>query len=120
MFGCTGSSPSCYAADGQLSPARTIMDACVSEDRKYGNRKLLAEHRQAIRAADDAQPKKTAPEEVALVQPATDATPAAPPPKDPISMRTVLIYFGVIGVIAVFAFVRAMSRRVRGECGPVG
>lgn len=110
-----------YSAEGQLTPARTIMDGLVSEDRKYSNRKILMEHRHLTRAADDAQPKATAPEDVVLVQPAAESNvPPPPTPEEQISMRTILIYFGVIGVIAAFAFVRAMSRRVRGECGPVG
>ena len=35
-------------------------------------------------------------------------------------MKTVWIYFGAVGLIAVFAFLRVILRRVRGNCGPLG
>ena len=35
-------------------------------------------------------------------------------------MKTVWIYFGVVGLIAALAFIRAISRRGKGDCGPVG
>jgi hypothetical protein len=109
-----------YAAEGQFGPARDIMDVSVSEARQYGNRKILVDHRAAVRAAADAQPRK-ATEEPLLAAPAS-AEPAAPEPveKQPISMRTIWIYFGVVGLIALLAFIRAMSRRVKGDCGPAG
>jgi hypothetical protein len=84
----------------------------------------MMDHRQAVGTADDAQPKKTAPEDAPLVQsaatPPTAPPPSPPPDKGSIGMRMVWIYFGVIGVIAVLAFIRAMNRRAKGECGPVG
>lgn len=106
-----------YAASGDLSAARAVLVSCV-DDRKHGNRKALMAHRHVVMAADDARPKPVAPEDVALGQP------EAPPPgpqETPISMKTVLIYFGVIGLLAAFALVRTIARRARGgNCGPVG
>ena len=114
-----------YAAAGQFAPAREIMDVAVSEARQYGNRKLLVEHRAAVRAAEAAQPRKTAPDDIALIQPGSTeqqtSPPAEPQPQQqPISMRTIWLYFGVVGVIALLALIRALSRRLKGHCGPVG
>jgi tetratricopeptide (TPR) repeat protein len=110
-----------YAADGKLSDAQDIMDLAVSEARQYGNRKLLVEHRAAVRAAVAAQPRKTTDEAPLVEQPTPAAETPQPPPNElPISMRTVLIYFGAVVLIGVIAFIRAMSRRAKGECGPVG
>jgi hypothetical protein len=96
------------------------MDICVSEARQFGNRRILSEHRLAVRAADDAQPRKAAPEDAPLTQ-ESPADQAAPPvEKGPISMRTVWIYLGVVAAIAAFALVRAIGRRARGNCSPVG
>ena len=67
-----------------------------------------------------AQPRKASADEPLLAQaPATDSC-LEPAEKPPISMRTIWIYFGVVGVIGLFAFIRAMSRRVRGDGGPAG
>jgi tetratricopeptide (TPR) repeat protein len=109
-----------YAAEGQFAAARDIMDVSVSEARQYGNRRILAEHRALVRAAHDAQPRKPSADEPLLAQ--TAPGPAAPESgeKAPISMKTIWIYFGVVAVIGLFAFIRMMSRRVRGTCGPVG
>jgi hypothetical protein len=109
-----------YAADGNLAAADTIFDQ-LTWGRQYGNRKALMDHRQVVREALKVQPKKTAAEDVPLVQPPTPPDEAPPPPPPPpISMRTVWIYFGVVGLVAVFAFIRAMARRGKGDCGPVG
>jgi hypothetical protein len=108
-----------YAADGQFAAARDIMDVAVSEARQYGNRRILSEHRALVRAAYDAQPRKASADEPLLAQSAPE--PAAPETgeKAPISMKTIWIYFGVVAVIGLFAFVRMLGRRVRGNCGPL-
>ena len=43
-------------------------------------------------------------------------------PEEPISMRTLALYFGGVGAIAIFALVRAMMRRKFSDtgCGPIG
>jgi hypothetical protein len=109
-----------YAASGQLGPARVIMDEAVSASRQYGNRRILAEHRALVRSADDAQPRKSVDEPLFGQSAASEQAEPESAEKPPISMRTIWIYFGVVAVIGLFAFVRAMSRRVRGRCGPVG
>lgn len=111
-----------YAAEGQFGPARAIMDESVSESRQFGNRKLLVDHRASVREADDRQPRTAAPDEQPLgtAGPASAAPPQEPEPQ-PISMRTIWIYFGVIGAIGMLALIRAIGRRARGgACGPVG
>jgi hypothetical protein len=90
-----------YAAADDLDSAAVILEECTWS-RAYGNRQVLMDHRVAVRAAVAARPR---PE---------------PPPGPPISMRTILIYFGVIGVIGVLALVRALMRRGRANCGPIG
>lgn len=84
-----------YAADGDLDTALRIMDELVSA-REYGNRKQLMDHRAAVRAAIDARRK-------AEEQAAADAF--------PISMRTVWVYFAVVGGIALLALLRVLVRR---------
>lgn len=105
-----------YAAEGQLAAAQRIMDVCVSEARQYGNRKLLAEHRTAVRAAIAARPE-VAPADVPLgVQP----TPEPPPPQQPVSMTTVWVYFGLVAAVAALAMIRVLGKRGQGHGGPSG
>ncbi len=93
-----------YAADDDLNSAEVIFNECVGP-RAQGNRKILMEHRAAVHAAAEA--RKPPP------------PPVDPPP--PISMRTIMIYFGAVGVVALFALVRVLMRRSKsGDCGPVG
>ena len=82
-----------YAAENDLDSAIAIFDECAW-GQKYGNRKLLMEHRNAVRAAIDARPKP-------------------PQPESPISMRTILLYFGGVGLIVLFAVGRVILKRVR-------
>jgi hypothetical protein len=79
-----------YAAENDLDSAVAILDECAW-GLGYGNRKLLMDHRTAVRAAIDARPK----------------------PESPISMRTILLYFGGVGVIVAFAVGRVILKRVR-------
>jgi hypothetical protein len=109
-----------YAADGKLDEAERIMDACVSADRKFGNRKLLVEHRAAVRAAVAARPRSNPPADLIAAPAAPDSTPGPADPAMPISLRTVGIYFGVVVGLAVLAAVRTLLRRGKGGCGPVG
>jgi hypothetical protein len=98
-----------YAAEDDLQSlknAETIFNECVGS-RQSSNLKLLMDHRRAVQ--DDIKTRATQP-----------PTPPPPPQKPPISMTTILIYFGAVGVIAVFALIRVIMKRTRGECGPVG
>lgn len=108
-----------YAAEGDLSASFRLFHSS-SWGRAYSSRKIMMEHRQAAEAAMIAQPRKTHNDDVALSQPAPPEQPAPEPEKQPISMRTIWIYFAIIGAIALFAFARAMSKRMKGDCGPVG
>jgi hypothetical protein len=106
-----------YAARGQFAEARVVFDECAG-GRAFGNRRALMAHREAVgawAAKADAEAKAKADEEE---RQRVEAAKAAEPP---ISLRTVLLYFGVVGVVAAFAAVRVLARRVRGgHCGPVG
>ena len=74
------------------------MDECVASGR-YSNRKVLMQHREAVtKVANVEQPQ------------AEEQTPP-PPEAVPFSMRTVGIYFGVVAAIALFALVRAVTKK---------
>jgi hypothetical protein len=108
-----------YAASNNLRDAAILFERC-SWSRQYGNRKVMMEHRTAVQSA---VPKDALPEDAPLTQPGTDPsqTPEPQPPDQaPISMKTIWFYFGAIGLVVVFAFIRTMSRRSKGDCGPVG
>jgi hypothetical protein len=99
-----------YAASNNLRAAATLFERC-SWSRQYGNRKVMMEHRTAVQSA---VPQDAPPEDAPLTQPGTDPTQTPeprPPDQAPISMKTIWFYFGAIGLIVVFAFIRAMSRR---------
>ncbi|MBA4188668.1 MAG: hypothetical protein C0467_11775 [Planctomycetaceae bacterium] len=98
-----------YAADGDVKSAVAILDECTW-GRQYGNRKVLVAHRQALRTAADALPPVTAPEDTPLGQPG-ETTPAVPIEKPAISLETIGLYFGVVGVVAVLALLRTLFRR---------
>lgn len=87
-----------YAAEGKLDEAQKVFDECVSEARQYGNRRLLAEHRAAVRSAVEAR------------QQAQDEKERR---EYPISMRTVWIWFGVVAAVAAVAAARTVVRRAR-------
>ena len=83
-----------YAAKGEFKAAQDIMNECVNSN-KYSNRKVLMQHREAVaKVADVDPPQQEVPESNALF-----------------SMRTVLIYFGVVAALALFALVRAVTRK---------
>ena len=109
-----------YAADGKFDEAKTILDQCTSESRKFGNHKVLMEHRAAVRAAFEAKreaddAKRIADEKSAEEKRITDEKAAVN--KYPISLRTIGIYFGAVGVIAILAALRAFKRRSGRGCG---
>ena len=108
-----------YAAEGDFAASFGSFHS-IAWGRAYGNRKVFMDHRQAVEAALNAQPRKASADEPLLSTTPEPAAPIEPAEKPPISMRTIWIYFGVVGVIALFAFIRAMSRRARGHCGPAG
>ncbi|HJZ57225.1 MAG TPA: hypothetical protein VKE74_19805, partial [Gemmataceae bacterium] len=105
-----------YAADGDVSSARTIFDKCVNA-RQYGNRKLLMDHRAAVLAALETRKPPAEPP-----PPAEDAQPPTEPTAQPvpIGLGAVWIYFGVVAAIVVLAAVRVLVRRGKGNCGPIG
>jgi hypothetical protein len=108
-----------YAAEGDYAASFSTFHS-LSWGRAYGNRPVMMAHRQAVESALNAQPRKPAADDVPLVQSPETQQPTPPNQPEPISMKTVWIYFGVVGLIAAFAFIRAMSRRAKGDCGPVG
>jgi tetratricopeptide (TPR) repeat protein len=108
-----------YAAEGDFASARRILDEAVDSSGQFGNRKILASHRTAIHAADDAKPRMASAEDAPLTS-TVKTEESRPEPSEKISMRTIWIYFGAIALIAVFALLRAISRRAKGDCGPVG
>ncbi len=98
---------------GDLDAALEIMNKCV-ESGRYSNRKVLMDHRELVsKAAQAAQAAQAA-----AIQLPVEANPPVP-----FSMGAVWIYFGVVGVVALFALVRAVTKKGKGSggaCGPVG
>jgi hypothetical protein len=86
-----------YAARGDAKAALKVMDECVDSGR-YSNRKVLMEHREAVKKAASVEPP---PEEV-------------PIPAVPFSMGAVWMYFGAVGVVVLFALVRTLMKRMNG------
>ena len=84
-----------YASDGKLDEAQVIFEQCTWS-RQYGNRKVLMEHRTAVATAIEA--RRLAEEEAAINA-------------YPVSLRAIWVYFGVVIVIAGFAFLRVLSKR---------
>ena len=80
-----------YAAEDDLDAAIAIFDECTWS-LKYGNRKFLMDHRAAVRAVLDERAK---------------------PPEQLVTVRRILLYFGAVGVVALFALGRVVYRRVR-------
>lgn len=84
-----------YAAEGKLVEANEIFFQ-LGWSKKYGNRKLMMEHRRAV--VDALEARRKADEEAAMKA-------------YPVSLRTIWIYFGGVVLIAVVAFVRGRRRR---------
>lgn len=91
-----------YAAADELDTALTIFDECAWA-RQYGNRKVLMEHRAAVRAALQTRPRTE------MLPPPGDVLPEPPP----ITMRHIAIYFGVVIALALVPLVRSIYRRIR-------
>ena len=101
-----------YAAKGEFAAADKIMDDCAWS-LLYGNRKALMQHREAVAKA--AKAKGPAPDEVLIgPPPATVPAPVETPPAVPFSFGAIWIYFGVVAAIALFAFVRAVTKKRKG------
>ncbi len=99
-----------YAAAGDVKSAVAILDECTW-GRQYGNRKVLVGHRQAVRSAADALPQVAAPEDAPLGQPTEPTQQPDTIEKPPISMQTIGVYFGVVGLVAVLALIRTVMKR---------
>jgi tetratricopeptide (TPR) repeat protein len=102
-----------YAAANNLRASATLFEKCAWS-LQFGNRKVMMEHRAAVMSA---VPKDAPPTDVALTQDPTASPPPEPQPKSvpAINMTVIWFYFGIIGLIAVFAIVRAISRRSKGS-----
>lgn len=98
-----------YAARGEYRPAQKIMDECVSS-LTYSNRKALVQHREAVaKAAAQLAPP---PDDPLLGQP--DKTDADDTPAPPFTLGAVWLYFGAVGLVALFAGVRAVLKWRKG------
>jgi hypothetical protein len=90
-----------YAADGKPDEALKILDECAWS-RQYGNRRALMEHRAALGAVIAARPVPVE-------------------PSAPLSLRTVLVYFGVVALVGIVAMLRALRKGgPKHGCGPFG
>jgi hypothetical protein len=96
-----------YAANGHYSNAAYLFDRC-SGALQFSKRKIMMDHRAAVRTVAD---KDQSGGDVALTQNSTDTSVDTPQVEPPISMKTIWYYFGAIGLVAVFAVVRGISRR---------
>lgn len=124
-----------YAATDRLREAEAIFDQCASEARLYSNRKVLMEHRAAVKRAVAALPKLTAPADMPLAGTLPAVPPAAggdggPPPAKPgdtvedlgVSRDTVYAVgavFAAVTLVMLALQFRAIRRRL-GGCGPGG
>lgn len=97
-----------YAAKGGFAEAQRIMNECV-ESLGYSNRKVLMQHREAVTKA--AKEKGAAAPDEPLLGPGDAPTDDPPAPQVPFTMNAVWIYFGVVGVIALVALVRAVTKK---------
>jgi hypothetical protein len=93
-----------YAADGKLDEAQKILDECAWS-RQYGNRRALMDHRAALSTA------------IAGRDEAIDRAAAA---NYPVSLRTIVVYFAVVVLVGIVAVLRALRRKLPGNCAPFG
>lgn len=98
-----------YAAEGNVDAAYRIFDACTW-GRQYGNRRLLMEHRHIVDALRQRQAASRSPADEPLLS-ASSSEPAAPEEPVPISMRSIALYFALVGLVALVALGRAVMRR---------
>lgn len=106
-----------YAAAGDLGSADLFFEQCAGS-RQFANRRIMMEHRAAVRAA---LPKDAPAEEGLLTNGGQSRSSPPQAPVDdqgPITMRTIWWYFGAIGIVVLYAIVRGKIRR--GSCGPGG
>jgi hypothetical protein len=89
-----------YAAKGDFLAAKRVMDECVDTGH-YSNRKVLMHHREAVTKAAEA----------AAAEAKANAQPDEKPPPVPFSFGAVWIYFGAVGLVALFALLRAILKR---------
>ena len=97
-----------YAAEGNLDAAFQIFDACTW-GRQYGNRRLLMEHRHIVDTLRQQQAAHRVPAEEPLL---TSSSPDSPAPEEhtPISMRSIGLYFALVGLVALLALGRSLTR----------
>jgi hypothetical protein len=98
-----------YAARGDFAAAKRVMDECVDSGH-YSNRKVLMQHREAVTRAAEAAAAKAA------------AQPDEAPAPVPFSFGAVWVYFGAVGLVALFALIRALTKRrsAANSRGPAG
>ena len=92
-----------YAGEGNFEAADTIFDE-LSWSRKFGNRRVMMDHRNAVKAALEAKRKAADDEAVKAF---------------PINWTTIGVYFGLVALVIGFAAYRSIRRGIRG-CGPMG
>jgi hypothetical protein len=101
-----------YATKGDFTAAKEVMDECVNTGH-YSNRKVLMQHREAVTKAAEAAAAEAA---------KANSQPDEQPPSVPFSFGAVWVYFGAVGVVALFALLRAILKRRKdpNNCGPLG
>ncbi|HEY1187626.1 MAG TPA: tetratricopeptide repeat protein [Gemmata sp.] len=97
-----------YAARGEFAAAERIMNECV-QSLGYSNRKVLMQHREAVaKVAKDTAPPPDDPLFGGGDKPADLPTAQ---PKWWLTMNAVWVYFGAVGLIALFALYRALTKK---------
>ena len=97
-----------YAAEGNLDAAFQIFDACTW-GRQYGNRRLLMEHRHIVDNLRQQQATHRVPAEEPLLASSSPDSPASEE-HTPISMRSIGLYFALVGLVALLALGRSLAR----------
>ena len=97
-----------YAAEGNLDAAFQIFDACTW-GRQYGNRRLLMEHRHIVDNLRQQQATHRVPAEEPLLASSSPDSPASEE-HTPISMRSIGLYFALVGLVALLALTRSLTR----------